>query len=357
MCHFPENLNAERYIMKRKDVNLKIYLVERERGSKSFFNYFNKIYDLSSPKKHFITKEPREADIILFVDVKGENFYEELRMHPLVCHYPEKCFVFCEADDVIPFLPGIYTSAKKSLFNFGRLRNYCYLSRFTYSQNSFITTKSESKDLLFSFMGGSTSFVRKRLYKINFNRNDALIKDTSYYQHWNYNQESRAEMQQIYTDICARSHFVICPRGAGSGSIRLFEMMEMGIVPVIISDNYLLPEGPRWEEFVVFIKENDIESIPQILEQHVANVEAMGKMARKAWKDWFAPAKQFNNIIDGCWGMKKKRLIPERIFHLSWGLLIAQTFVTTALRNMLRNTVLRAFKLLRIKFPYNLSRD
>ena len=343
--------------MEGNKVSLKVYLVENEGSTKSFFQYFHQIYNLAWPKKHITINEPKAADLILFVDVPGDNFYEGLRKHPLVQKYPEKCFVFNETDDIIPFLPGIYTSAKKSFFNLGRLKNYCYLSRFTYSQNSFVAARSEQKKLLFSFMGGSTSLVRKRLYRINYERNDVLIKDTSYYQHWNFNQESRAEMQQNYTDICARSHFVLCPCGAGSGSIRLFEMMEMGLVPVIISDNYLLPKGPKWDEFVVFIKEKDLKIIPELLEPRVAYAEDMGKLARKNWENWFAPAKQFNYIIDACWEIRNKKIIPEKIYRLSWRFLIVQAFVKNGLRSFIRRIILKTFKSLNIRFPYSLTRE
>jgi hypothetical protein len=336
--------------------NLNVYLVGNEQEPNSCLNYLRQAYELASPRKHTIVNAPDKSEIILFVDSTESNFYEALRKHPLVQQFPDKCFVYEERDIMIPFLAGVYTSVQKSLFNLGRLRNYCYLSRHTFSQNSYVTAKKESKDLLFSFLGGSTSLVRKRLYNINFNRSDVLVEDTSYYEHWNPCQEGRDRMQQKYVEICARSQFVLCPRGAGSGSIRLFEMMEMGTVPVIISDNYLLPEGPEWEKFTVFIKEKNIKRIPEVLAQYISAVEEMGSLARKAWEEWFSPAKQFNYIIDSCWDIQNKRLIPERVYRMSWKLHICQLLVISVIRSNLKKITLQAFKLLKIKFPYHLNR-
>ena len=50
---------------------------------------------------------------------------------------------------------------------------------------------------------------------------------------------------------------MICPRGWGSSSIRLFEVMEMGRVPVIISDAWV-NEAPKWADFSVRVSEADV---------------------------------------------------------------------------------------------------
>lgn len=342
---------------KNEEKNLKVYLVGDEQTPESTLNYIKQVYKLASYPKHTLIDSPDNAEIILFVDNNGKNFYEELRKHPLVWQFPEKCFVYEEYEGYLPFLPGVCTSARKPLLNLGRLRNYCYFSRHIYAHNScFEKGNKQNKDLFFSFLGGSNSLVRKRLYNINFNRSDVLVEDTSHYKHWEICQVGKKEMQQRYTEVCARSQFVLCPRGAGSGSIRLFEMMEIGIVPVIISDDYLLPEGPNWEEFAVFVKEKDIKKIPEILAHRMSDVEEMGRRASIAWQEWFSPAKQFNYVIDSCQYTQKKRLIPERVYRSIWKLLICRALLLTVLKSNLKEIVLQIFELLKIKFPYRLNK-
>jgi hypothetical protein len=336
--------------------SLKVFLVENELDPNNFYTHLKQVWNLSSTKNHVIIDSPIDADIILFVDVNKERFYQRLRKHPFLIQFPEKSFVYDESDAVIPFLPGIYTSAEKSFINLKRLRNYCYLSRHSYSNNSFIIHRKEKKEFLFSFLGGSTSLLRKRLYNIDFNQPNILVEDTTYYQHWNYAQVSREQMQQRFVDICAKSSFVLCPRGAGCGSIRLFEMMEMGVAPVLIADNYLLPKGPRWEEFVVIVKEKDIRKLPKILKNHASEADKMGDLARKAWKEWFAPDKQFNYIVEACNDIKENRILNEKIYRFSWKFLIVQSFIWSNTRYILRKMILKTVKVLNIKFPYSIGR-
>ncbi|WP_439882581.1 exostosin domain-containing protein [Pontibacter sp. MBLB2868] len=333
----------------------KIFLVGNEKCSRSFYNYIKQIYTLATPQKHLIVSEPEEADIILFVDFEASNYFKSLREHHLVKKMLEKCYVYTETDIVIPFLPGVYTSAETSFINLKRLKNYCYLSRHSYSKNSYIAPRGEEKEYLFTFLGGSTSLIRKRLYNINFKQPKILVEDTTHYQHWNYTQANRDQMQQRYVEICAKSRFVLCPRGAGCGSIRLFEMMEMGVAPVIIADNYLLPEGPRWEDFVVFVQEKDIRELPIILEKRAPDAERMGKLARKSWEEWFAPDKQFNYIIEACHIIRENRIVSEKVYRVCWKLLIVKVFVWSYIRACLKEIILRAIKLLNIKLPYSIK--
>jgi len=74
------------------------------------------------------------------------------------------------------------------------------------------------KRYLFTFQGGSTSILRKRIYNLKFNRSDVLIENTSAYWHWDNSQPGRLERQRRYAETLAASHFVLCPRGTGAGS-------------------------------------------------------------------------------------------------------------------------------------------
>jgi len=58
---------------------------------------------------------------------------------------------------------------------------------------------------------------------------------------------SRSAMDTDYWSLMARSKFVLCPRGVGRGSYRVFETLCAGRVPVIVSDDWQLPDGVDWE--------------------------------------------------------------------------------------------------------------
>jgi hypothetical protein len=110
-----------------------------------------------------------------------------------------------------------------------------------------------------------------------------------------------------YGDILARSKFVLCPRGYACSSWRLFESMKAGRVPVIISDQWVPPAGPTWESFSIRVRQNHVLQIPEILERHEPNAAIMGRLARKAWEEWFSQEVTFHRIVEWCLHLKQCR--------------------------------------------------
>jgi hypothetical protein len=68
-------------------------------------------------------------------------------------------------------------------------------------------------------------------------------------------------------DITSRSLYSITPRGFGVTSFRLYEAMQLGTVPVYISDQHWLPwqDELNWNEFCVIIKPEQIADLYDIL--------------------------------------------------------------------------------------------
>jgi Exostosin family len=99
-------------------------------------------------------------------------------------------------------------------------------------------------DLLFFFAGRVSHRVRRQLFAQKFNGADVLVEDTSAYFHFGSEPESRLPARRNYWQMASRSKYALCPRGAATSSVRIFEMMEAGIAPVIIADDWLPPVGP-----------------------------------------------------------------------------------------------------------------
>ena len=313
---------------------------------------------IASEKKHTLVDDPESADAILVtgMDVSREN--AALRNFPLVHQYPNKVFVYSEHAVPLWLVPGVYTNTARSIFSFRRTRASSYASRHTFLKNSAIEKFDPNRkpDLLFSFLGGSTSFVRKRLLNQNFNRPDIIIENTSAYHHWNLKQPNREEQQRHYVEISMRSKFALCPRGVGTGIIRLFEMMEMGIVPVVMSDGWVPPRGPNWDECAIFVRERDVARLPEILEAYEPRREMMEKATRAAWESYFAPDKQFNSIIDAIAELQSERIFDERLIRLFWPFIVARRRGYEWCRKHGRTFILRMFSLLKLRFPYALNR-
>lgn len=84
-----------------------------------------------------------------------------------------------------------------------------------------------------------------------------------------------------YIDVLARSRFALCPSGTGPNSIRLWECVHAGIIPVVLSDTYVPPgDSNLWREAVVVCREHReaIAALPKQLEALAADEDAINRM-------------------------------------------------------------------------------
>lgn len=70
-----------------------------------------------------------------------------------------------------------------------------------------------------------------------------------------------------YHELMARSLFTLCPAGYGRWSFRMIEALLNGSIPVIISDDYVLPMSDKidWQNYCVVLPEKDLFDIDKIL--------------------------------------------------------------------------------------------
>jgi len=90
------------------------------------------------------------------------------------------------------------------------------------------------------------------------------------------------EFQQVMQE----SVFALCPSGSGPNSIRLWEAIGLGAIPVVLADTYL-PPGDRslWDEATVSCSENleDIKALPDRLAE-IQKDDALLHRKREALK-------------------------------------------------------------------------
>ncbi len=125
------------------------------------------------------------------------------------------------------------------------------------------------KDILYSFVGFENAQpVRRAIFQMPIFENCIVIE--RYQRHFRSQTTERLE----YQDILARSRYSLCPRGKGPNTIRFWESLQTGAIPVLLADDMTLSEGINWDECIVRIPEKDvlkinmiIPSIPQEKEQ------------------------------------------------------------------------------------------
>jgi hypothetical protein len=75
---------------------------------------------------------------------------------------------------------------------------------------------------------------------------------------------------RIYNDVLSDSVFALCPAGSGRNTVRLWEAMAVGAIPVLIDEPPAFPEGGSlpsidWKRIVIQLTEADIPDLPLLL--------------------------------------------------------------------------------------------
>lgn len=143
----------------------------------------------------------------------------------------------------------------------------------------FMTTP---RKILYSFQGayqnGYLSDVRKRIFALE-KKPDVEIR---YSGDWHFNnivysdehqnksgkytvQEKHLYNTVEYNKLLLDSQFSLCPSGTGPNSIRLWESLAIGSIPVVLSDQLELPEHPLWPRAIIRILERDLENVDYVL--------------------------------------------------------------------------------------------
>jgi len=320
---------------------MKIYMSPAESGPGAWtgcYQHLLRLEAMSRVKKHTLTENPSEADIILITDGKDDDDFYGLRINPLLKKYPEKTFTIFEGDFPLRFVPGIYTSMPNSIFNLNRFRpgTYSYCHHRCGNSVDKMPPLQRNGELFFSFIGRDSHRVRNHLFKCDFKRPDVLIENSSKFNYFGGDDPDRERFKNRYLEVCEKSRFVLCPRGQGTSSIRLFEVMQMGLAPVIISDQWIRPVGPDWESFAVFVKENEIGHLPEILGRYDAQWRERGDRARKNWEAWYQLENEFNYLMDRLDEIKKGRWIDERIMRFSWPFILFKLHLRKKLSRLKR---------------------
>jgi len=278
---------------------------------------------------HTLTEDPDAADVILFLD--GHQHYADLRLnaiheHPLARRYRAKSLVYSELDQPWCAMPGLYVSMPGRFFDWHRQRPCSYLSRI----NTMVeenTKIREAPSLLFSYMGRRCHPLRDRILKIEHPR--AYIEDTTGFDFFGGSTPELAQRKHFFASIVRDSKFVLCPRGGGLASFRLFETLAAGRVPVIISDGWVPPVGPMWDRVALRVPESQVDRVASIVQSRESEFDAMARNARSAWEQWFAPDVLFHRMIENCGdiltSLAGRRLSRPRLVNVRFLYLLARS--------------------------------
>jgi hypothetical protein len=239
---------------------------------------------------------PGDADIIVLFEefsFKQFNYIKKLGASPLFSKYAAKIYTINRDDISRSFLPGCYTSLRPSNFD-KRYHRACtypciYNAYATTSNNSSITPR-----YLYSFRGTTTSHPSRIRICSLLSKNE-LGSVSEVLQRFHSHDDSQ---KKGYVDEILLSKFVLCPRGWSPSTYRLFEVMSLGRCPVVISDEWIPPDGISWDSCSIRIAEHSIKDIPEILSGYSSQWQVLGSEASKVWLQHFSEKARYQGYLD-----------------------------------------------------------
>ena len=256
-----------------------------------------------------LTDDPARAACILFVENHPghDPYFFQILRSPLYRRFKRKCVLYHDADLAVTALPTISPSVERWQFRRASKRSVHYIARLTENVAVNSTTPQWTTDrrYLCSFVGSSqTHAVRKHLLEAPFD--GAFFSDTSGRNGWELSAEQKSRYESDYLNITLDSHFILCPRGIGPCTYRLFESMQLGRAPVILSDEWVEIEGIDWSSCSIRVAQRDIGELASILAGRKNDALEMGRAARRVWEEHLSPSASLRTLARAAFAVLEK---------------------------------------------------
>ncbi len=218
-------------------------------------------------------------------------------------------FVWDASDFPSGLRPGLYCSLPRVLFDHQRHRSFCYPLQYNECVRPF---PLEDAQKLFGFAGGITSGLRGRMVRtLQATAHPDEMELTVRNGPWDrmFDRSGLPE-KEAYSQMLRRVRFFLCPRGNGVGSVRLFETMQAARVPVILSDEFELPEGIDWSQCSIRVPERTVDALPAILRSRAADWPRLARNARRVWEEHYGPDALLDELARQLHGLMSSRVAP-----------------------------------------------
>jgi glycosyltransferase involved in cell wall biosynthesis len=139
------------------------------------------------------------------------------------------------------------------------------------------------RDLLYSFLGGLQpgylTDIREKIFSLPKKENTLIVNTGG----WHFNEMVYSNMQnanldklvtpsheektKVYNKTLLRSRYSLCPSGTGPNSIRFWESLAVGSIPILLADTLELPYHPLWNEAIIHLGERLVGGVDFLLEE------------------------------------------------------------------------------------------
>ncbi len=271
---------------------------------------------LSKPNPEFyqVVSSPVESDFIVLPVLLSDVGASRVSDQDYVYSYISTLPFFQEFEEKhLFFLPGIDTWAplftKATLFRHSVHRKFPDLNAIPYPYYSDLVPEQPNYDNLvyhtvFSGFLGSWKGRGELVTALSIAQGiHCYVKGMDRF-HDHLPPEQRDENRKTYLESVRCTVTVCCPRGAGLNSFRFFETLASGRIPILISDECVLPFEDRidYKNLILWLPEARIPEIEPFLLDFFAKT-APGEIARRcaaartAWETYLSPVRQEQLVL------------------------------------------------------------
>jgi hypothetical protein len=115
--------------------------------------------------------------------------------------------------------------------------------------------------------------------------------------------ELLASSRREYVQNMVESDYILCVRGAGNFSYRLYETLSCGRIPVFVDTDSVLPFDflVDWRDYCVWVDESEIGSIADAVVSFHARLDEgefveLQRRCRRFWEEYLSPLGFFANL-------------------------------------------------------------
>jgi hypothetical protein len=147
-----------------------------------------------------------------------------------------------------------------------------------------------------------------------------LILRKEFYGHPGLGEPEKKKRKYQLNEAIKKSFITFCPRGTGMNSVRFFEAMSLGRIPILISEHCDLPfkEDINYDEFSFNVSYSGFDNISEILDAESEKLKKMCKIAHKIHQEYFSLTNYPRKLVDYL-QRKKEQIYESRkredIFH------------------------------------------
>jgi len=136
----------------------------------------------------------------------------------------------------------------------------------------------------------------------------------------------RAELARVvrreFVENILNSDYILCSRGAGNFSYRLYETLSCGRIPVFIDTDCVLPYDHLidWRKYCVWVDEHGVDHIASSVRRFHDSLspgqfEELQCKCRQLWEEWISPEGFFANFHRHLMGLNNPETLRSDSIH------------------------------------------